>query len=113
MTAPKKQNLIKIVIGLIVAAVSGGAADAAGYMPDLAAIENLGVLGSVLLIAYFEYRAMPVLLRIAKLDPAAATAPASEQGVEVEVLVEEKPAAPSRRVTQPHLVAIPPAKDPR
>jgi hypothetical protein len=108
----KKSNVLKLVLGVLVAAATGGAADAAGYTPDPAALKDLGIGGALMLILYIEYRAMPVLLRIAKMDPQRAVA--DEAGVELEVLVEEPAPKQKRAITQPHLVAVPPpAKEPR
>lgn len=101
---PKKQPLsLAKLVAIVVATIAGaGGADAAGYTFDPSSLERLGVLGSLILIAYMEYRAMPVLLRIARLDPG----PPVVADAEVEVVE-----TPTKRTTHPQLVAVQPMKD--
>lgn len=69
--------LVKVLIAIAVALGATGGADAAGYTPDFGALKDLGLGGAVMLILYFELRAMPVALRIAARDD-------REQAAEIE-----------------------------
>jgi hypothetical protein len=74
MSDPQKKSLITIAIGVVIAALGGASADAAGLTPDPALIRDLGIGGAVLLIVYLEYRIRPLGVAIVqKLGVDAAT----------------------------------------
>jgi hypothetical protein len=54
----KQKSIAKILGGLLALFGSAFGANEAGVMPDLAELERLGVLGSLLLVVYVEVRFM-------------------------------------------------------
>lgn len=97
----KKSNLVKLVIGIVLAAAGYGGADAAGFELDPAALK-FGLGGTLLLIAYIELRLMrfvPMfvelleLLRIVAHDKR-------------EAIDDAEPAPTPRRNTRPQIVAL-------
>ena len=54
----KQKSIAKILGGLLALFGSAFGANEAGVMPDLAELERLGILGSVLLVVYVEVRFM-------------------------------------------------------
>lgn len=114
MSENKKQNLIKIIIGVVLAAAAGGGADAAGIeMPDPAQFERLGIFGSLILIAYLQTVVVPLLKRgVVKLEALPAPAVAVPELAETVVEEQAVPVPVKRVATAPHLRAIKPHKDP-
>jgi len=107
-----KQNYIKVAIGVLVALAGAEGADAAGYTIDpalVAQLKDLGLLGSLTLIAYLHFVVMPVWRRIAdKLDPQPVDKPVEDP----DAAVDEQPLeVPKRRETQPRLAAVRPVKE--
>lgn len=60
--------LVKVLIALGILLGATGAADEAGYTPDMAALKDLGLGGAIALMIYLELRVMPVAQRIAARD---------------------------------------------
>ena len=129
MSETAKSKLVKIIVGLVVAAAGGGAAGAAGYTPDMASVEKLGVAGAALLVAYLHLvwwpavqahmgltRLMAVRLGVVapEANPLAVAVSAPAVAEPVDAVVEEQPIpVPVKRVASaPHLRAIKPHKDP-
>lgn len=82
----KQKSITKIILAVL-AVLGGSGAAIEGYVPDLEAVQQLGVFGSVALIAYLHLVWLPLVRRgDAKLDtilqhvaPASSTAAPAEQ----------------------------------
>lgn len=80
--APKKSNLVKLMIGLALAMAGYGGADAAGFQFDP---EMLSQFGGFALIVYLELRIRPLLVVIANGLPVDLTAEAEPEAAPVVV----------------------------
>jgi hypothetical protein len=89
----KKKSIAKVLGGLLALFGSAFGASEAGVMPDLGELERLGVLGTVLLIAYIEIRLLPWLLPIRRHA-------VSKVGEQDDAEAEEAPAVPKRAKVQ-------------
>lgn len=58
----KQKSVAKVLGGLLALFGSAFGASEAGVMPDLAELERLGILGSVLLVVYVELRLLPLVM---------------------------------------------------
>ena len=67
--APKKSNVVKLILGVVLALAGYGGADAAGLQFDP---QMLSQFGGFALIVYLELRIRPLLVVIAKREAPAA-----------------------------------------
>jgi hypothetical protein len=109
---PQKSNQKTLIAVVIAVLASMGGADAAGYMPDIQALSQLGIGGAVMLIVYAEMRIRPLLVTLAGQGTAAQLAelakdldakkrPDTDTDPVLEI-VEDRP----KRTTRPRLTAL-------
>lgn len=101
-----KKSIAKVVAMLVALVAAGGGADAAGVMPELGQIEDLGLIGAFALIGYLHLVWLPLVKGMdGKLDKALTSTSALPEAVE------DMPPVPKRAATHPGLKVMKPLKD--